>query len=106
MALSYRYKVPLLMLVATILLLRHSAVAQVTFSRDWTAGKRSLNSGLGSECAPNVKSTVALCQILVSELRQLASCEMRSHLGLSGQTNPDDTLAEAAPFPPNPRAGR
>ncbi|XP_059476672.1 adipokinetic hormone/corazonin-related peptide-like [Neocloeon triangulifer] len=107
MTMAYRYKLPLLMLLAAALVIRHSAIAQVTFSRDWTAGKRSLSPGMGTECSPNLKSTIALCQILISELRQLASCEMRNHLVLNGQAAQEEAPMDPAnPFSSSSRSGR
>nr|CAD7614015.1 unnamed protein product [Timema genevievae] len=50
--------------------------AQVTFSRDWTAGKRS-DPGM---CEPTTKSATALCQLLLDHLRSLATCELKSLL--------------------------
>nr|CAD7392161.1 unnamed protein product [Timema cristinae] len=50
--------------------------AQVTFSRDWTAGKRS-DPGM---CEPTTKSATTLCQLLLDHLRSLATCELKSLL--------------------------
>ncbi|XP_073995742.1 uncharacterized protein [Rhodnius prolixus] len=49
--------------------------AQVTFSRDWNAGKRSNNI---PDCAIAIKSAAAICQMLLNELRAIATCEMHS----------------------------
>ncbi|XP_049812975.1 uncharacterized protein LOC126259927 [Schistocerca nitens] len=47
--------------------------SQVTFSRDWSPGKRNPEP----TCA---KHAASICQILVNELRQLAACEVKSLL--------------------------
>ncbi|XP_075222125.1 adipokinetic hormone/corazonin-related peptide-like [Lycorma delicatula] len=48
------------------------AFGQVTFSRDWTPGKR--NGITGNECL--VRPTAgALCQMIMNEIRSLAACE-------------------------------
>nr|AZK31331.1 neuropeptide precursor [Nezara viridula] len=63
---------------ATFILFQEIAnsYAQVTFSRDWNAGKRSV-----SECSQmSIKSAAAICQMLLGELKSLATCEMRSLL--------------------------
>lgn len=62
-----------ILILASILLV--PCEGQVTFSRDWTAGKRALDS---PECRYNIKSATAICHILVNEIRQLAGCEARA----------------------------
>ncbi|XP_046384791.1 adipokinetic hormone/corazonin-related peptide-like [Ischnura elegans] len=48
---------------------------QVTFSRDWKAGKRSQPT---EDCPLILSSAVTACQLLVRELRQLDTCDLRS----------------------------
>ncbi|XP_066998441.1 adipokinetic prohormone type 2 [Anabrus simplex] len=65
---------------------------QVTFSRDWNAGKRS-----GAEqCAVPTKSAVTACQMLVNELRQVAACEVRNFLRFQADDvgNPQDLFID------------
>ncbi|KAF4519940.1 hypothetical protein B566_EDAN012582 [Ephemera danica] len=89
---SYRGGIPaLLMLLAAALFLRHAAQAQVTFSRDWTAGKRSSAMSGGPECSANGRSVATLCHMLIGELRQLASCELRAQM--SAVPRDDDSSA-------------
>ncbi|XP_014240738.1 uncharacterized protein LOC106661706 [Cimex lectularius] len=60
--------------IATFLVLNsHLGQAQVTFSRDWSAGKRGV-----PECAVPFKSAAAIGQMLLSELRAIANCELRT----------------------------
>ncbi|KAJ9599976.1 hypothetical protein L9F63_009738, partial [Diploptera punctata] len=51
---------------------------QVTFSRDWNAGKRSGSTDI--QCSAVLKSVDEICRVMVEEFRQLAACETRSLL--------------------------
>ncbi|KAK7788921.1 hypothetical protein R5R35_007341 [Gryllus longicercus] len=88
---------------AVLLVLACAARAQITFSRDWNAGKRAGPAPgpapappLGDQCGPVAKSASALCQMLLSEIRQMASCELRSllHYSSDENSNPSDLFMD------------
>ncbi|KAF6204027.1 hypothetical protein GE061_002366 [Apolygus lucorum] len=58
--------------------------AQVTFSRDWNAGKRSLSV---SECSVPLRSAASICQMLINEMRAITNCELKSLLAGRGDDN-------------------
>ncbi|XP_055677613.1 adipokinetic hormone/corazonin-related peptide-like [Lutzomyia longipalpis] len=56
-----------------------SVFAQVTFSRDWNAGKRGFES-VPSDCGATVRTIVTLCGAIAKNAHQLSMCEMKSIL--------------------------
>ncbi|BES97474.1 Hypothetical protein NTJ_10288 [Nesidiocoris tenuis] len=65
--------------------------AQVTFSRDWNAGKRSMSL---SECSAPMRSATSVCQLLVNELRAIANCEVRRTLLASRPEEGNESAAD------------
>ncbi|KAK9754885.1 Adipokinetic hormone [Popillia japonica] len=57
-------------LISVCLLSLHCK-AQVTFSRDWNAGKRAADS---PDLQASIKSATALCHLLMTQIRQVATC--------------------------------
>ncbi|KDR22999.1 uncharacterized protein LOC110841349 isoform X2 [Zootermopsis nevadensis] len=66
-----------LLLVAVLNCLHFRTWGQVTFSRDWNAGKRS---PADLQCSAIIKSADEFCRVLIEEFRQLAACETKSLL--------------------------
>nr|QQN72868.1 adipokinetic hormone-corazonin-like peptide precursor [Lygus hesperus] len=58
--------------------------AQVTFSRDWNAGKRSMSV---PECSIPLRSATSVCQMLINEMRAITNCELKSLLAGRGDDN-------------------
>ncbi|XP_055635577.1 adipokinetic hormone/corazonin-related peptide-like [Toxorhynchites rutilus septentrionalis] len=69
--------------------------AQVTFSRDWNAGKRSLveTSQPASECSAILRSISNLCTAITKNIQHLTVCETRS---LIKTMQYDDVLGESS----------
>ncbi|XP_069681112.1 adipokinetic hormone/corazonin-related peptide-like [Periplaneta americana] len=67
-----------LLFLAVLSCLHPRALAQVTFSRDWNAGKRSPPPDM--QCGAALKAVDQICKVLVDEFRQLAVCETKSLL--------------------------
>ncbi|XP_062559741.1 adipokinetic hormone/corazonin-related peptide-like [Armigeres subalbatus] len=67
--------------------------AQVTFSRDWNAGKRSLGEAAQptSECAAVWRSVTNLCAAVTKNIQHLTMCEARA---LMKSIQNDDTSME------------
>ncbi|GLV44031.1 hypothetical protein CBL_12673 [Carabus blaptoides fortunei] len=57
---SFIYVAVFIVILASILTV--PCEAQVTFSRDWNAGKRNMES---PECRSNIKSATAMCHMLI-----------------------------------------
>ncbi|PSN47678.1 hypothetical protein C0J52_18683 [Blattella germanica] len=70
--------------------LSYRTLGQVTFSRDWNAGKRSGPPDL--QCNSVLKSVDEICKVMVEEFRQLAACESKSLLRF--QREYDDKQAD------------
>ncbi|XP_048504939.1 adipokinetic hormone/corazonin-related peptide-like [Athalia rosae] len=84
----------IVLLLVMVYFIRISS-SQVTFSRDWNAGKRTASSE--GHCFANAKSTAAAFHVLTNELRQLSGCEARAMV-LSLRTQ-DDVPNDLAVFP-------
>ncbi|XP_024939350.1 uncharacterized protein LOC107266338 isoform X2 [Cephus cinctus] len=69
--------VQIVMLVAVFTTLMELGSGQVTFSNGWKPGKRSYDTG---NCRLSSKSVRSICQLLLTELKQLAVCEARAVL--------------------------
>ncbi|XP_059620912.1 adipokinetic hormone/corazonin-related peptide-like isoform X1 [Phlebotomus argentipes] len=54
-----------------------SVFAQVTFSRDWNAGKRAFEP-VPSDCGAVMRTIVSLCGAISKNAHQLSLCEMKS----------------------------
>ncbi|XP_052867377.1 adipokinetic hormone/corazonin-related peptide-like [Anopheles cruzii] len=72
--------VGLLAVLCAVLLPVPEAAAQVTFSRDWNAGKRSEPIGAGGDCAAIWRSVNNLCAVVTKNIQHLTLCETRSLL--------------------------
>uniref|UniRef100_A0A1L8DQH2 Putative adipokinetic hormone 2 preprohormone n=1 Tax=Nyssomyia neivai TaxID=330878 RepID=A0A1L8DQH2_9DIPT len=69
-----------------------SVCAQVTFSRDWNAGKRGFES-VPSDCGATVRTIVSLCGAIAKNAHLLSICEMKSILhGLHDDDTPSSIL--------------
>ncbi|XP_033608265.1 uncharacterized protein LOC117282493 [Cryptotermes secundus] len=66
-----------LLFLAVLSCLHSRMSGQVTFSKDWTIGKRSPPD---PQCNPAVKSADEICKLFVNEVRQIVACETKSHL--------------------------
>ncbi|GJQ74255.1 hypothetical protein Trydic_g19156 [Trypoxylus dichotomus] len=62
------------LVIITLCFLSLNCKAQVTFSRDWNAGKRAADN---PDLQATIKSATALCHLLITQIRQIATCETR-----------------------------
>ncbi|XP_065091022.1 adipokinetic hormone/corazonin-related peptide-like [Ochlerotatus camptorhynchus] len=67
-------------IVLCVVLTSSLSYAQVTFSRDWNAGKRSLAEAVQptSECAVIWRSMTNLCAAVTKNIQHLTLCEARA----------------------------